>query len=139
MVTQQKMLEKYFPFLHCRIHRNVLICTGKLSDPDWKHQYRLKIECVAGKEPKSTILYPVIQPCRDIHMYPDHSLCLSYTGDVVWNARTALYRYTIPWIAEWIHYYEIYLSNGGKWEGPESLAHLRIEDMNENVEDGSAE
>ena len=70
-------------------------------------------------------------------MFPNHSLCLSYDGDVVWNERTELFRYTIPWIAEWIHFYEIYLLNEGKWEGPESPAHLRIEDMNENVESGS--
>lgn len=137
LTTQQKLLEKSFSFLNCHIHRCVLICTGKLTDPDWNHHYHIKIECVAGKEPKSTILYPVIQPSRDIHMYPDRSLCLSYEGDVVWNARTELYRYTVPWIIEWIHFYEFYLVNGGKWEGPESLAHLREEDMNKNVENGS--
>lgn len=137
LTTQQKLLGKNFPFLHCRIHRGVLICTGKLTDPDWKHSYLVKVECVAGKEPKSTIVFPVIQPSREIHMYLDHSLCLSYEGDVSWNARTELYRYTIPWITEWIHYYELYLINGGIWEGPESLAHLRIDDMNENVERGS--
>jgi hypothetical protein len=136
LTTQQLMLEKNFSFLNCYIHRGVLICTGKLDDVDWKDRYHIKIECVAGKEPKSTIIYPVIPPSRDIHMYSDHSLCLSYDGDVIWNARTELYRYTIPWIVEWIHYYEIYLSNGGKWEGPESMAHLRIEDMNENIEHG---
>lgn len=139
LTTQQKRLENNFSFLSCHIHRGVLICTGKLADPDWKHYYHIKIECVAGKEPKSTILYPAIQPSRSIHMYPDHSLCLSYNGDVDWNARTELYRYTVPWITEWIHYYEIYLINGGKWEGPESRAHLRIEDMNTNTENGSVE
>lgn len=136
LMTQRKLLEKNFSFLNCHIHQNVLVCTGKITDQDWKHFYHIKIECVAGMEPKSTILYPVIQPSRDIHMYPDHSLCLSYDGDVIWNERTELYRYTIPWITEWIHYYEIYLINGCIWEGPESQTHMRIEDMNENVEHG---
>lgn len=134
--TQQKLLEKHFSFLSCHIRQQVLVCTGKLTDPDWKHVYHIKVECVAGREPKSTILYPVIQPSCDIHMYPDHSLCLSYEGDAVWNERTELYRYTIPWVSEWIHYYEIYLINGGVWEGPESKVHLRIDDKNENVEHG---
>jgi hypothetical protein len=134
LAYQKKLLEEHCPFLTCSIFRNVLTCTGEISHPDWKRSYRIKIECVAGKEPKSTILSPDIDPCREIHMYPDHSLCLHYPQDMPWNEKTKLFKYTVPWITEWILYYELYLVNGGKWEGPESPEHFKLTDMNLNTD-----
>ncbi|NNV53869.1 hypothetical protein [Limnovirga soli] len=63
-------------------------------------------------------------------MYSDHSLCLHYLKDMKWNGWTEIYKYTIPWAIEWIHYYEVYLVNGNKWEGPESPVHFTEFDKN---------
>jgi hypothetical protein len=63
-------------------------------------------------------------------MYGDHSLCLHYPADMKWSGHTPLYKYTIPWIAEWILFYELYLINGGKWKGRESPVHLKEEEKN---------
>jgi hypothetical protein len=131
---QQEMIERAYPFLHCRIINRVLVCKGVLRPHDCDQEYMIKIEYVAGHEPKSTILYPRIEPSRKIHMYKDHSLCLCYSRDIQWTEKIRIYEYTVPWISEWIHYYEIYLLNGGVWEGPESPSHMREEDQNINVE-----
>lgn len=130
---QMKLIQKHFNFLDCRITDNVLVCKGVLSPHGCKNTYKIKIEYVAGYEPKSTVLYPFIKPDRDIHMYDDHSLCLHYPKDMFWDERVSIYEYTVPWIAEWIHYYELYLVNGNIWEGPESPVHFTEEDKNINT------
>ena len=38
---------------------------------------------------------------------------------------------TIPWVVEWVLYYEIYLRNGGKWEGRESPSYFSEHDRND--------
>lgn len=70
------------------------------------------------------------QPNKTIHMYKDHSLCLSYPPDIKWTERTNIHEYTIPWLSEWILYYELYLINGGDWEGKESPVHFTERDKN---------
>jgi hypothetical protein len=130
--AQQKAIESRYPFLHCRIINNVLCCTGWIALEDCS-AYKVKIEYVAGHEPKTTILYPIITPSREIHMYDDHSICLHYSPDMVWNEKVQVYKYTLPWISEWILFYEIYLITG-KWEGKESPVHITDADKNINQE-----
>lgn len=129
---QRKLVEENFPFLDCTIQNKVLICSGWMQPDNCKEKYKIKIEYVAGHEPKSTILYPIIEPRKEIHMYKDHSLCLHYPPDMKWNEKIKIYEYTVPWISEWVIFYEIYLINGGKWEGRESPTHITETDMNIN-------
>ncbi len=129
---QQELIEINFPFLSCNIKNKVLCCTGWIQPDGCKEKYKIKIEYVAGYEPKSTILFPKIEPGKEIHMYKDYSLCLHYSEDMIWNERIRIHEYTVPWISEWIIYYEIYLMNGGKWEGRESPTHMTEQDMNIN-------
>ena len=131
---QQELIEKEYDFLDCRIIRNVLTCTGSIKPDNCKGTYKVKIECVAGFEPKTTILSPEIEPSEKIHMYKDHSLCLHYPPDMKWGVQTMIYQYTIPWISEWIIFYELYLVNGGKWLGRESPTHITERDKNKNTD-----
>jgi hypothetical protein len=129
--VHKKQIEEHYRFLRCKFDGNVLVCTGTIKHPDYQNVYRLQIRCVAGSEPSCKILEPSnIQPSQEIHMYPDHTLCLHYPPDMKWTGQTQIYLFTIPWLLEWIHYYEIYLINGGKWEGPESPVHFTEEDKN---------
>lgn len=131
---QQELIEKAYDFLDCCIIRNVLICTGRIKPDNCVGTYKLKIECVAGLEPKTTILSPEIKPSVKIHMYKDHSLCLHYPPDMKWGLQTMIYKYTIPWISEWIIFYELYLINGGEWLGRESPTHITESDKNINTD-----
>lgn len=134
---QKKLIEAHYGFLKCRMEGNVLVCRGTITSVDYSQPYVVEIRCVCGFEPYTKIVTPAdIVPCKEIHMYDDHSLCLHYPPDMKWGERTAIYRYTIPWLIEWITYYEIYLLNGGHWEGPESPAHITEFDKNrtEDVE-----
>jgi hypothetical protein len=128
---QKKLIEQHYKFLKCKIEKNVLVCRGTISSPDYKHEYKVEIRCVYGLEPYVKIIEPTaIIPSVDIHVYDDHSLCLHYPPDMQWHARVPIYEYTIPWLVEWVVYYELYLLNGGKWEGPVSPVHFTESDKN---------
>ncbi len=130
---QRKMLEQYFDFLHCEISSNVLTCSGWISLENVEEKYKIRIEYVAGYEPKVTVLQPKIEPSEEIHMYRDHSICLHYPPDMPWNERIEVYKFTLPWISEWILFYEIYKITG-KWEGKESPNHIKENNKNINRE-----
>jgi hypothetical protein len=105
---------------------------GWVQPDGCNNRYKVKIECVAGCEPKTTVLYPKIDPRIKIHMYQDHSLCLHYPPDMPWSEKIAIYKHTIPWLCEWFIFYELFLVNGNKWLGRESPVHIVEEDKNIN-------
>lgn len=69
LLYQQKLIEHNYSFLKCRIINKILVCTGKLKPINCINIYSIKIEYVAGHEPKTTILLPSIEPSKEIHMY----------------------------------------------------------------------
>lgn len=134
LLHQKKLIEQHYQFLRCRIEKNVLVCRGVISNPDYKNEYEVEVRCVYGFEPNTKISKPAsIVPSLEIHMYSDHALCLHYPPDLKWSAWTPIYKFTIPWLVEWTVHYELYLVNGGKWEGPESPVHFT--DVDRNVSD----
>jgi hypothetical protein len=135
LMNQKKLIEKHFSFLKCQISNKVLRCTGWIQPEGSSRSYKVLIEYVLGKEPKTTILEPDIEPSIHIHMYKDRSLCLSYPSDLRWTERSNVAELTIPWIAEWLVYYELYLVNGNKWEGPQSPVHLTEATRNVNTDE----
>jgi hypothetical protein len=129
---QKYLVETHYSFLNCVINKNVLKCTGWIQPPDCTNRYKVLIEYVLGHEPKTSILFPEVEPSKHIHMYKDRSLCLSYPPDLKWTEKSRMAELTIPWLAEWIVYYEIYLINGNIWEGPQSPAHFNENTKNIN-------
>jgi hypothetical protein len=132
---QQTLIEKNFSFLKCRIENKVLKCTGWITPPGGTRAYKILIEYVVGKEPKTTVLHPEIEASHKIHMYKDHSLCLSFPPDLKWTESSRVAELTIPWVAEWLVYYELYLVNDSVWEGPQSPVHLTNTTINVNVDE----
>ena len=132
LCSQQRLLEDHYPFLRCEIDKNtVLICRGAFQPDGCSDKYEVRIEYVVGHEPKTTICKPFIEPTKHIHMYKDRSICLSYPPDMKWSEKTKVFPYTIPWITEWIIFYELYKVTG-MWFGKQSPIHLSEEDRNIN-------
>lgn len=125
---QKRELEKKFSFLKCRIENDTLICRGKFK-PN-ANTYAIRIEFRAGCFPQVYVLNPSIKPNADIHIYSEGSLCLFYPGDLKWKDTTSIAEYTIPWIYEWILFYELYLLTG-VWEG-EFVSHGKINNIVSN-------
>ncbi|KAA9331150.1 hypothetical protein [Adhaeribacter soli] len=136
LTYQKRLIEQHYNFLTCSIQDNVLSCLGWVQPSGCKDKYKVKIEYVTGFEPRSTILFPKIDPCKEIHMYNDHSLCLHYPKDMPWNERIKVAYYTIPWVIEWVIFYELYLINGNEWKGRESPTHFKESEKNINKDKG---
>jgi hypothetical protein len=49
------------------------------------------------------------------HVYEDDVLCLHLTDE--WTADMLIATTTVPWAAEWLLHYEIWLSTDGTWCG----------------------
>ena len=123
---QKYHIEANYDYLSCKIDwsQNKLICVGSLKPLESTDLYRIKIDYKVGYPPKVYILSPDIRPSKHIHMYSDKSLCLFYEPDLKWTEKTQIFKYTIPWISEWIIFYELYLLNGNVWKGKESPFHI---------------
>jgi len=129
LLHQKKMIEQHYDFLSCKIKGNSLLCSGHVVSSDYQNEYHFEVNFFPGFEPTTKMISPTsIVPCIKIHMYSDRTLCLNYPPDMKWMDMTPIYKYTIPWIKEWTHYYELFLVNGGVWEGPESPCHITDSD-----------
>lgn len=128
-MMQKRELERKFSFLKCRIENDTLICRG-IFQPDNCNAYDVRIEFRAGCFPQVYILSPEIKPNADIHIYSEGSLCLFYPGDMKWKDTTSIAENTIPWIFEWILFYELYLLTG-VWEG-EYVPHGNVKAITES-------
>ena len=116
----QKMgIEKQYQCFKCTIqdHGQSLICKGFLQPLDYIEPYQIEIIQIAFKTPKVFIKTPKIEVNPKIHIYKEGNLCLFYPPDLKWKVNISVADYMIPWVNEWIVYYEIYKISG-KWEGP---------------------
>jgi hypothetical protein len=119
LFLQKKLVEKEFICLKCTIHSHglLLTCKGILQPLESIEPYYIVIKHVPGSTPKVFVKNPKIEYDPNIHMYKSGNLCLYYPADFSWNASTAFAHYLIPWVNEWIIYYELYKISG-VWEGP---------------------
>lgn len=118
LYRQKRLVEREFTCFKCNIHGHgeTLKCKGILQPLDNIEPYDIEIIQVPGISPKVYIKNPKIDYNSKIHMYKAGHLCLYYPTEFMWNTSTSIAHYTIPWINEWILYYEIYKITG-IWEG----------------------
>jgi len=119
VAIQAQVLIKRFPNSKCKVNRNgSLKWIGNLSPTEVSAIYKVRIHYVPPDSPKVYILEPklVIPKNRtEIHLYNDDTLCLHVYGQ--WKQDMSIAESTIPWISEWLLYYEIWLRTG-RWVGP---------------------
>lgn len=111
--------EAYGPTFRCRLENGKLVVEGWIQPHALCERYKVKIEYLPGIAPWVHIISPVIEPQPAIHMYSDKSLCLHFASDHTWTNRTRIAETTIPWIAEWIVCYEVWLLTN-QWIGVEA-------------------
>ncbi len=93
---------------------------GVLSPYPGSPEYRLKLEYRPGKSPKMWVLSPEIRD-EAPHRYRDRSLCLYYPRHGEWHPGMFLAQTIVPWAAEWLFFYEVWLEDPeGRWFGPEA-------------------
>lgn len=122
LYMQKSRIEKLYNCFSCSVNGLTsyeLVCRGELQPLDAVDVYKIEIRMRPKRKPVVRILSPKIKQSAIIHMYRDGSLCLYYPYDMVWKISTQIAEYTIPWLIEWILYYEIFKITG-KWEGKEA-------------------
>jgi hypothetical protein len=114
-VVEMARLRRHFPTFACRIAGDRLQSRGTLHT-DTDSAYRVELTYRAGSSPKIWVTKPRILHGGAPHMYRDNSLCLFDWREEPWHHRMHLHETIIPWTAEWLVFYEIYLLTG-KWLG----------------------
>jgi len=118
-VTQKTLIEKHFPCFRCRLSHRRLKCEGTIIPSEHCGTYRVTISYERDRVPRVRIKEPAIVPSSIIHMYGDGTLCLYKPTDDPWKSSDNIHEKIIPWTAEWLVFYELYLMCG-KWLGPEA-------------------
>jgi hypothetical protein len=112
-------IERKYNCFKCKANAHQLKCTGTLKPIDDVEEYVVEINYEGDKSPKVFIKSPEIEYGPHVHTYKDKSLCLFYPREFRWKQATSIAEYLIPWINEWIIYYECY-KIFGVWFGPEA-------------------
>jgi hypothetical protein len=115
-VCEELLIKRRFPLFNCKIHGKELICRGRLKPTEHSEEYRIEVAYEPWGSPDIRILTPKIEPKKELHFYSSGTLCLYDWREQPWQDRWHLADTVIPWTAEWLLYYEIYLLTG-KWLG----------------------
>lgn len=120
LILSKKEIEKKYECFFCAVKANEMICHGSIQPTSESRKYKIRIKYNGKRAPVVHILNPNIEYDTKIHMYEDKSLCLFYPKEQPWSIEnSSVAKLTIPWISEWLVYYELY-QYFGKWYGPEA-------------------
>lgn len=98
--------------------RGVLDCRIEIQPTPASRVYTVRIRQQSGEHPHVTVVDPPLdlhegEP-KLPHVYPGDELCLYYPSQ--WRSDLLLAVTVLPWTAEWLLHYEIWLATG-KWTG----------------------
>jgi len=95
-----------------------LICTLHLQPSPASQTYTVRLAYRHGQRPRVTVTGPplILHPGAAAlpHVYAGDELCLYYPGQ--WNDGMWLAATVVPWTAEWLLHYELWLVTG-TWSG----------------------
>jgi len=118
---EKKELEAHYNFLKCQIKapnngKRLLKVIGYYNQTGVNYVYEITYDGYIA--PNVKILSPSL--AKDTpHIYNNSTLCLFYPKKQPWSNKTChIFSHTIPWIHEWILFYEIWKISG-VWEHPE--------------------
>jgi len=113
---EQTLIRRHFPFLETRITGLALICRGSVKPTEQSGRYKIEIVHTGVAAPQVRILNPTIEFSSEIHMYRNGTLCLYDWREQPWQRNWRLHETVIPWTAEWLVFYELFLLTG-RWLG----------------------
>ena len=121
-VAQKMLVESHFPCFKCSLHLGNLVCRGSITPSDGCSKYSVQICYKQNGIPEVRIINPTIPKdiWRKVHIYDKGMLCLYDCREQPWKCTDNLHEKIIPWTAEWLVFYELFLICG-KWLGPEAL------------------
>lgn len=115
---EAKLIFEHYPKAHCDTSFRRLTCKIPIQPDSDSTTYMVRIQYDYMSPPKVKILNPIIKPSTKYHVYANGNLCLYYPKEQPWDYQNHLYDTIVPWVAEWLVFYELY-QVCGKWLGPE--------------------
>ena len=116
VVSEQIMIREKFPFLRPTIRGLELLCRGRIQPTPESRSYRIEIRYLPWRSPEVRVIDPKMSYTPGAHMYRDDTLCLYDWREQPWQRNWHLHQTIIPWTAEWLVFYELWLLTG-KWRG----------------------
>jgi hypothetical protein len=130
VAAQALALRRDHPDAVLRVGKIGLIFTTQIQPTALSLIYRVRISYDGVREPKTTVLNPVLaapagKPLP--HVYSDGSLCLYDRGE--WHHGLFMADTIVGWAAEWLAHYELWQMSG-QWYGdvPPPMASDSTED-----------
>lgn len=117
--SQKRLIERHFPCFRCLVKGRLLLCEGVITPSAGCPEYTIRLLAASGHAPSVFVVSPTLLPSRKIHLNADGSLCLYFPPDFRWSDHCNIHETIIPWIAEWLVLYELFLRKGA-WLGPEA-------------------
>jgi hypothetical protein len=100
------------------VRRGALDCIMPIQPSPASQTYTVRLRHRNGRRPQVTVTNPKLALHPDAqalpHVYPGDELCLYYPGQ--WKHDMLLATTILPWTAEWLMHYEIWLITG-RWTG----------------------
>lgn len=116
---QKYHIDKNYNCFKTSVIKGKVICSGEIQPTPECEKYKVKIEFFPGRQPQVFIKSPDLPSNNEIHIYNEGFLCLFDPSETQWKDTLKMSEYTIPWLVEWILYYELWKITG-KWEGKSS-------------------
>lgn len=116
--VQSVAVRRSFPGFAASFQKTTVTWKGELQPQAGSPVYKVSIRYRGGALPEIKVLRPQIRPDAP-HLYSGGLLCLYWPKDRNWNHRKLVAETLIPWVAQWLLFYEIWLDTG-EWLGPES-------------------
>lgn len=120
--VQAAKIRKCFPESKLTTNRNKLIWRGTLQPTPLSESYDIKLEYNVGYHPnvfvenKKLELYPGKKNLPHVYSTEKQWLCIYYRKANEWTSQQLIAYTIIPWISEWLYFYEFWLATGN-WYG----------------------
>jgi hypothetical protein len=100
--------------------KGIMVAVGTLQPTSRSQVYKVRIDYRVGETPDVRVLSPELVPLVEggklKHVYRDNRLCLYTPGRGEWTGNMSFPQTVVPWISEWLLYYELWHATG-EWLG----------------------
>jgi hypothetical protein len=118
--VQGLRLCRVVPGSKCVFRQTTMEWTGEIRPSDLSRLYCVRIVLRQGRSPKVRVVSPELERLNGKnppHLYNDWSLCLYHPKtDGFWDGTWVIAETLLPWTAEWLFHYEVWLATG-EWTG----------------------
>jgi hypothetical protein len=111
-------IRSVLPAVRGTVRSGGLDCIVPIQPSPASQTYTVRLRYRHGHHPRVTVIDPQLTRHSDAqslpHVYPGDELCLYYPGE--WRHDMLLATTILPWTAEWLMHYELWLITG-RWTG----------------------